>query len=147
MPLCVFSLSLSLSFSRSMWMMHRVDGCLCDGCGVLSQTKETWQTAGLRLDQTGLVYWTSPSLLRAHHRLCVRLQSEVSLRSALSSKTGTTQTTHRVASVATKEGQKRGWHTHCAYALLMNSCSHSVCICINSKQSKDYFLSHSWPLL
>lgn len=41
---------------------QRVDSSLCDGCGVFSKTKATWQAAGLRLDQTGLVYWTSPSL-------------------------------------------------------------------------------------
>lgn len=108
-----------------------VDGCLCDGCGVLSKTKGTWQAAGLRLDQTGLVYWTSPSLLCAHQRLCVRLQSEVSQRSAHSSKTGTTQTTHRAASSTTKEDRGRRWHTHRAYALFMTS---TVYICIDLKR-------------
>lgn len=108
-----------------------VDGCLCDGCGVLSKTKGTWQAAGLRLDQTGLVYWTSPSLLCAHQRLCVRLQSEVSQRSAHSSKTGTTQTTHRAATSTTKEDRGRRWHTHRAYALFMTS---TVYICIDLKR-------------
>ncbi|KAK2893697.1 hypothetical protein Q8A73_016181 [Channa argus] len=83
------------------------DSSLCDGCGVLSKTKGTWQAAELRLDQTGLVYWTSLSLLCAHQWLCVRLQSEVSEGSAHSSKTGTTQTTHRAISTTTKEDQNR----------------------------------------
>lgn len=37
-----------------------VDACLCDSCGVLSKTKAAWQAAALRLDQTGLVYWSAP---------------------------------------------------------------------------------------
>ena len=65
----------------------------------------------------------SLSALRSSVAVCVweRLQFEVSERSARSSKTRTTQTTHRVASAATKEDQNRGWHTRCAYADFMTS--------------------------
>lgn len=85
---------------------HR-DACLCDGCGVLSKTKGAWQAAALRLDQTGLVYWSSP-LCFALFRSRVWLQREVSERSAHHrSEMGTTRTTHRVALTTTK-GKKKG---------------------------------------
>lgn len=50
-----------------------VDACLCDSCGVLSKTKGAWQAAALRLDQTGLVYWSSP-LCSVLLRSCVWLR-------------------------------------------------------------------------
>lgn len=50
-----------------------VDACLCDSCGVLSKTKAAWQAAALRLDQTGLVYWSAP-LCSVLLRICVWLR-------------------------------------------------------------------------
>lgn len=82
------------------------DACLCDGCGVLSETKGAWQAAALRLDQTGLVYWSSP-LCFALFRSRVWLQRKVSERSAHHrSEMRTTRTTHRVALTTTKEKKK-----------------------------------------
>lgn len=88
--------------SSELW----VDACLCDSCGVLSKTKGAWQAAAPRLDQTGLVYWSSPlcsGLLRSR----LQLQCEESARSAHHcSKMGTTRTTHKVFFTPTKENKK-----------------------------------------
>lgn len=103
--------SLTLSLSLSLTLLARqhvndaprrreeqwVDGCLCDGCGVLAKTKEKlagcWAAAGSNgpclLDLSLFARRSSECCV------CVRLQPEVSERSAHSSKTGTTQTTHR----------------------------------------------------
>lgn len=77
-------------------------------------------------------------------RGCVRLQSEVSERSAHSLKKGTTQTTHRAASATTKEGQNKGWLIHCAYAFYMTCSSHSLYLFLFKTALK---LNISLPLL
>lgn len=91
-PSPYFGLDLAFSFSQLLLAVRPVndgphstsepwvDACLCDSCGVLSKTKAAWQAAALRLDQTGLVYWSAPlcsALLRSRFVTAVRRVGEI----------------------------------------------------------------------
>lgn len=106
---------------------QRVGSSLCDDCGPSPRQRKLWQAAELRLHQTGLVYWTSPTSLCAHQCVCVWGEGGAclcvcifkSLRRLLSSWKDDNDSDHTQGLFSSRH--KRGsvhnssWRTYCTY--------------------------------